>query len=111
MTNATFQPANAHKREAYHNFQILQAHELYRLDALYCTLNAVGRRRRFGAGVSDASIRSHCERSMSRKRWLSAPLNSIEWMLRSNSGHSPPRGSKRRSQWRLDPMPARRSKR
>ena len=62
MTNATFQPANAHKREAYHNFQILEAHELYRLDALYCTLNAVGRRRRFGAGVSDASIRSHCER-------------------------------------------------
>ena len=35
--------------------------EFYRLDALYCTLDAAGRRRRFGAGVSDASIRSHCE--------------------------------------------------
>jgi hypothetical protein len=61
MTDATFQRANAHKREPHHNFRILEAHELYRLDALYCTLDAGGRRRRFGAGVSDASIRSHCE--------------------------------------------------
>lgn len=61
MTSATYRRANAHEGEPHHNFRFLEPHELYRLDALYCTLDAAGRRRRFGAVVSDASIRSHCE--------------------------------------------------
>jgi hypothetical protein len=44
-----------------HSFRILEAHESYRLEALYCALDVPARRRRFCAGMSDASIRSHCE--------------------------------------------------
>ena len=93
MTSATYPRGNAHEGEPYHNFRTLEAHELYRLDALYCTLDAAGRRRRFGAGVSDASIRSHCE-----------TLHEQEALVRHSR-------SRRRSQWRLDAMPTRRSKR
>ena len=91
--------------------RILEAHEFYRLDALYCTLDAAGRRRRFGAGVSDASIRSHCETLREQEASVIVAFESNRWMLRSNSGHSCPRGSRRRSQWWLDAMPTRRSKR
>src|SRR5271165_3037291 len=51
----------AHDGERGHIFRTLEAQECYRLEALYCTLDAAGRRRRFCAGVSDAAIRSHCE--------------------------------------------------
>jgi len=44
-----------------HVFRLLEGHEWYRLEALYCALDASGRRRRFCAVVSDASIRDHCE--------------------------------------------------
>lgn len=52
---------NAHEAESGHILRLLDADECYRLEALYCTLDAAGRRRRFCAGMSDAAIRSHCE--------------------------------------------------
>jgi hypothetical protein len=51
----------AREAERLDIFRILEAQESYRLEAFYCTLDAAGRRRRFGAGVSDGAIRSHCE--------------------------------------------------
>jgi hypothetical protein len=57
------------ERECEYSFRILEPHEAYRLEALYCTLDTAARRRRFCGGVSDASIRSHCE-SLAAKRAL-----------------------------------------
>ncbi len=64
MESAKHRGAKA--QEGEHSFRILEAHEFYRLEALYCALDAAARRRRFCAGVGDASIRSHCD-SLSSK--------------------------------------------
>ena len=53
MTSATYRRANAHEGEPYHNFRFLEPHELYRLDALYCTLYAP-------AAVCDLGSRKLC---------------------------------------------------
>jgi hypothetical protein len=53
--------AMAREGQLGHVFRFLEEHEVYRLEALYCALDAPGRRRRFCAAVSDASIRVHCE--------------------------------------------------
>jgi hypothetical protein len=58
--------AKARKGKFEHSFRILDEQESYRLEALYCALDAGGRRRRFCAVVSDASIRVHCEGLASR---------------------------------------------
>lgn len=64
MESAKHRGAKA--QEGEHSFRILEAHESYRLESLYCALNGAARRRRFCAGVGDASIRSHCD-SLSSK--------------------------------------------
>jgi hypothetical protein len=51
----------AHELDRPHIFRVLDAPEAYRLEALYCTLDAAGRRRRFCGGMSDEAIRAHCE--------------------------------------------------
>ena len=51
----------ARAQDGGYSFRTLEQQEFYRLEALYCALDAAARRRRFSAGVSDASIRSHCD--------------------------------------------------
>jgi hypothetical protein len=53
--------ASSHDDECPVILRSLEPEEYYRLDALWCTLNSADRRRRFGAAVSDASIRNYCE--------------------------------------------------
>jgi len=63
---SAIESAMARDGQSGHIFRLLEEHEWYRLEALYCALDAPGRRQRFCAAVSDASIRGHCE-SLARK--------------------------------------------
>jgi hypothetical protein len=61
MGNSIYFRPGLREPESQYSYRVLEEQESYRLEALYCALDAAGRRRRFCAAVSDESIRSHCE--------------------------------------------------
>jgi hypothetical protein len=66
MGNSIYFHPGVLEPEPQYNYRALEEQESYRLEALYCALDAAGRRRRFCGAVSDESIRSHCEDIWSR---------------------------------------------